>query len=247
MSPPPADLPTLATAALLIGLAKGGFGGPLPSIFATLLLAQRSTVAAAVVVATPMLLTGDGFAMWTYWRRWNLAQIRALLPAGVTGVAVGLLLLRDLPDGALRVSLGVAGLVVVGYKIHAQWKGAEHYVHRGWHGPLAGLLGGATSAMLNAGGPPVISYLLLQRLPPLTFIATSTLFFSVVNVLKVPGSLALGVIDAPVLLWSLLVCPLVAGGVYAGRFFVMRVNPQVFDRVMTAVLVTACLWLIVSA
>jgi len=246
MSPPPADLVTLAGAALLIGLAKGGFGGPLPPLFATLLLSERSTVAAAVVVATPMLLTGDGFALWSYWCRWNLPQIRVLLPAGVLGVFVGLFLLRDLPDRALRVSLGVAGLVVVLYKIHTQWRGHEHYVRRAWHGPLAGLLGGATSAMLNAGGPPVISYLLLQRLSPLAFTATNTLFFSVVNMLKVPGSLAIGVVDPTVLLWSLLVCPIVAGGVFLGRWFVLRVDPVVFDRFMTVILVLACLWLIVS-
>jgi uncharacterized protein len=245
MTQPPADILTLCGAALLIGLAKGGLGGPLPPLFATLLLSERSTVAAAVVVATPMLLTGDGFALWTYWRRWNLTQIRMLLPAGVAGVAVGLLLLRGLPDRALRVSLGVAGLVVVLYKIHAQWRGHEHYVRRVWHGPLAGLLGGATSAMLNAGGPPVISYLLLQGLTPITFTATNTLFFSVVNVFKVPGSLAMGVIEAPALLWSVLVCPIVACGVFAGRWFVLRVNPIAFDRFMTGILVLACLWLIV--
>jgi uncharacterized membrane protein YfcA len=69
----------------------------------------------------------------------------------------------------------------------------------------------------------------------------------VINTLKIPGSLMAGVVTIPALLWSLAFCPLVAVGVYAGRFFIARVQPEVFDQIMTAILVFACLWLIATA
>ncbi len=230
------DAATLGAAALLIGLSKGGIGGPLPTLLATLMLSQRGSVAAAVALAVPMLMVGDLFAMYSYWGTWDRRHSWALIPAGAVGVAIGLFLLRGLPDRSLRVGLGVAGLIVTGYKIFSHWRGREHYKRRVWHGPLAGLLSGAASAMLNAGGPPITSYLLLQPISPTVFMGTNTLFFAIVNLLKLPGSLAAGVVEPAALAWSLVFCPFVALGVYLGRYFVARVRPDVFDHIMTAVL-----------
>jgi uncharacterized membrane protein YfcA len=241
------DFTALAAAALLIGISKGGLGGPLPTMLATLMLTQRGSVATAVALATPLLMVGDAFAMYTYWKKWDDTHSRALIPAGVVGVLIGLSLLRGLPDRSARIGLGLAGLVVVGYKIFSHWRGREHYQRRGWHAPLAGLLSGISSGMLNAGGPPITSYLLLQPISPVMFMGITTLFFAVINTLKIPGSLMTGVVTVPALLWSLVFCPLVAVGVYAGRFFIARVHPELFDRIMTAILVFACLWLIVTA
>lgn len=242
-----ADLVTLAGAALLIGLSKGGLGGPLPTMLATLMLTQRASVATAVALATPLLMVGDAFAMYSYWRAWDREHARALIPAGVVGVMLGLWALRGLPDRSLRVGLGVAGLVVVGYKIFSHWRGRDHYQRRAWHGPLAGLLSGVSSGMLNAGGPPITSYLLLQPITPTTFMGITTLFFAVINTLKIPGSLFAGVVTVRALVWSLAFCPLVAVGVYGGRYFIARVHPELFDRIMTVILVVACLWLVVTA
>lgn len=241
------DLTTLAIAALLIGLSKGGIGGPLPTMLATLMISQRASVATAVALAVPMLMVGDVFAMYTYWGTWDRKHSWALIPGGAVGVGLGLFLLRGLPDRSLRVGLGIAGLVVTGYKIFSHWRGREHYQRRAWHGPLAGLLSGVASAMLNAGGPPITSYLLLQPISPTVFMGTNTLFFAIVNLLKLPGSLAAGVVEPGALVWSLAFCPLVAAGVYLGRFFIARIHPEVFDHIMTAVLVIACVWLIVTA
>lgn len=243
----PGDALTLCGAALLIGLSKGGIGGPLPTMLATLMISQRVSVATAVALAVPMLMVGDAFALYTYWGTWDRRHSWALIPGGAVGVAIGLFMLRGLPDRSLRVGLGVAGLIVTGYKIFSHWRGPEHHQHREWHGPVAGLLSGAASAMLNAGGPPITSYLLLQPITPTVFMGTNTLFFAVINLLKLPGSLAAGVVKPTALAWSLAFCPLVALGVYLGRFFIARIEPRVFDHIMTAVLVIACVWLIATA
>jgi len=241
------DFTILAAAALLIGLSKGGIGGPLPTMLATLMISQRASVATAVALAVPMLMVGYAFALYTYWGTWDRKHSWALIPGGVVGVGAGLFLLRGLPDRSLRVGLGVAGLVVTGYKIFSHWRGREHHQHRSWHGPLAGLLSGTASAMLNAGGPPITSYLLLQPISPTVFMGTNTLFFAIVNLLKLPGSLAAGVVEPAALAWSMVFCPLVALGVYLGRYFIKRIHPEVFDHIMTAILVIACVWLIATA
>ena len=243
----PGDALTLCSAALLIGLSKGGIGGPLPTMLATLMISHRVSVATAVALAVPMLMVGDAFALYTYWGTWDRKHTWALIPAGAVGVGIGLFLLRGLPDRSLRVGLGVAGLVVTGYKIFSHWRGREHHQHRAWHGPLAGLLSGTASAMLNAGGPPITSYLLLQPITPTVFMGTNTLFFATINLLKLPGSLAAGVVEPSALAWSMAFCPLVAIGVFLGRYVIARIDAKVFDHIMTIVLVIACAWLIATA
>ena len=91
--------------------------------------------------------------------------------------------------------------------------------------------------MLNAGGPPITSYLLLQPITPTVFMGTNTLFFAIINLLKLPGSLAAGVVEPSALAWSMAFCPLVAIGVFLGRYVIARIDAKVFDHIMTVVLV----------
>ena len=83
----PGDALTLCCAALLIGLWKGGIGGPLPTMLATLMISQRVSVATAVALAVPMLMVGDVFALYTYWGTTGICRHAwALIPAGAVGV-----------------------------------------------------------------------------------------------------------------------------------------------------------------
>ena len=76
---------------------------------------------------------------------------------------------------------------------------------------------------------------------------TNTLFFAIINLLKLPGSLAAGVVEPSALAWSMAFCPLVAIGVFLGRYVIARIDAKVFDHIMTVVLVIACAWLIATA
>ena len=55
----PGDALTLCGAALLIGLSKGGIGGPLPTMLATLMISHRVSVATAVAKTSVARRTPD--------------------------------------------------------------------------------------------------------------------------------------------------------------------------------------------
>jgi uncharacterized protein len=91
--------------------------------------------------------------------------------------------------------------------------------------------------MFNTGGPPFNAYLLLQKMTPRVFIATTALFFALINLLKVPGFLITGVLNVPLLLslwWVLLFMPL---GLAAARWLVSRVDQRRFEWIIVALLV----------
>lgn len=225
----------IALLGFLIGLTKGGFNtlGALLTPVLSLIL----PVSTAVGVLLPMLIVGDAFAIYMYWREWDARLVKRMLPLGIVGALIGTYLLATLSADALRVALAIFVLLLVIYKLASDRIASLAYQPRRWHAPAAGALAGVASGMFNNGGPPFNSYLLLQNLPPRIFIATTALFFALLNLIKVPGFLYTGVLNVPLLLslwWVFLFIPL---GIWAARWLVMHVNQQTFEWIIIVLLI----------
>jgi uncharacterized membrane protein YfcA len=227
----------IAILGFMIGLTKGGFSalGALLTPILSLLL----PVSLAVGVLLPMLIVGDAFAVYNYWAEWDAGLVRRMLPTAVVGALAGTFLLAWLSPNALRIALGIFVLVLVIYKFVSDRIQQLRYQPRAWHAPVAGALAGLASGMFNNGGPPFNSYMLLQKVPPRSFIATTVLFFALLNLIKIPGFLVTGVLNLPLLLsfwWVFLFIPL---GIWAARHLLLRLNQQMFEWVVIVLLVLA--------
>jgi uncharacterized membrane protein YfcA len=227
----------IALLGFLIGLSKGGFNtlGALLTPVLSLIL----PVTTAVGVLLPMLIVGDVFAITMYWREWDAPLVGRMLPLGIVGALVGTYLLATLSPNALRIALAIFVLLVVIYKVASDRIAALAYQPRRWHAPAVGALAGVASGMFNNGAPPFNSYLLLQKLPPRIFIATTALFFALLNLIKVPGFLYTGVLNVQLLLslwWVFLFIPL---GIWCARWLVTRVNQQTFEWIIIALLIAS--------
>jgi uncharacterized membrane protein YfcA len=224
----------IACLGLMIGLAKGGFNalGALLTPMLSLIL----PVSLAVGVILPMLIVGDAFAVYSYWREWDGQLVIRMLPAAIAGALAGTFLLAQLSPNALRIALGTFVLILVAYKFVSDRIKSLEYQPRAWHAPAAGALAGLASGLFNNGGPAFNSYLLLQKLAPRTFIATTALFFALVNLIKVPGFLYTGVLNLPLLVsfwWVFLFIPL---GIWGARRLVVRLNQSVFEWIVIVLL-----------
>ncbi|HEX2906254.1 MAG TPA: sulfite exporter TauE/SafE family protein [Phototrophicaceae bacterium] len=236
-------------AALLIGLSKGGIGGSIPGAFVTPLLSQILPTGQAVGIVLPMLMIGDLFALRAYWRRWDIRQIKLLLPMALVGIVMGSLFLIALADNRqdtlLRRIIGVFTLLLVIYKLVSGRLKGLHYQPRRWHAYLAGWASGFGSALANVGGPPFTTYMLLQEQTPETFIGTTTLFFAIVNMAKLPLALLnKNVLNLELIVSTLWILPLIPVSVWLGRRFVKWINPVWFERMMLVVLFIMALYLL---
>jgi uncharacterized protein len=227
----------IALLGFLIGVTKGGFnvlGGLLTPVLSLVV-----PVSTAVGILLPMLIVGDVFAIYMYWREWDVALVRKMLPAGIIGALVGTYLLATLSANALRIALAIFVLILVAYKFSSDRLARLAYQPRRWHSPVMGGLAGLASGMFNNGGPAFNSFLLLQKLPPRIFIATTALFFALLNLIKVPGFLVTGVLDVPLLLsvwWVFLFIPL---GIWAARWMITHLNQQAFEWVIMGLLIVS--------
>jgi uncharacterized protein len=232
----------IATLGLMIGFAKGGFGGL--GALLTPVLALVLPVSLAVGVLLPMLMVGDVFAVYMYWKEWDFDLVKHMLPAGIVGALAGTFLLSSISPNGLRLILGIFVLVMVAYKFLSDRIQAIRYQPRRWHAPAAGFLAGIASGMFNSGGPPFNSYLLFQRLKARPFIATTAIYFALLNLIKVPGFLYTGVLDLPLLFslwWVFLFIPV---GIWIARMTLTRISPLAFEWIILVLLIFSSLWLL---
>ena len=232
----------IAILGFMIGFAKGGFGGL--GALLTPILALVLPVASAVGVLLPMLMVGDAFAVTMYWKEWDFDLIKRMLPSGIVGALAGTFLLSSVSPDGLRMILGIFVLGLVAYKFVSDRIQALRYQPRPWHAPAAGLLSGVASGMFNYGGPAFSSYLLLQKLKARPFIATTAIYFALLNLIKVPGFLYTGVLDVPLLLslwWVFLFIPV---GIWVARMMLTRLSPSAFEWIIVVLLILSSLWLL---
>jgi uncharacterized membrane protein YfcA len=226
----------------MIGFAKGGFNGL--GALLTPILALVLPVASAVGVLLPMLIVGDVFAASMYWKEWDLDLVRRMLPAGIAGALAGTLLLSSMSPNGMRIVLGIFVLGLVAYKFLSDRIQTIRYEPRRWHAPAAGLLAGVASGMFNSGGPPFNSYLLFQKLKPRPFIATTAIYFALLNLIKVPGFLYTGVLNVSLLFslwWVFLFIPI---GIWVARLTLTRLSPSAFESIIIVLLIFSSLWLL---
>jgi uncharacterized protein len=225
----------MAALGFMIGLSKSGLTG-MGALVTPILSLAMPTVVLAVGVSLPMLIVGDAFAIYAYRGEWDWKLVRRLLPGALLGVLAGTLLLTNLPTRALQLGLALFTLVVVAYRFVGDVIRQLRYRPQPWHGPAAGTLTGIASALFNVGGPPFNAYMLLQKLPPRTFVATTAIFFGMLNLMKVPGFLMAGVIDLPLLTsmwWVFVFIPL---GSLAGRELIKHIDHRMFEAVIVLLL-----------
>ncbi|MFZ6029435.1 MAG: sulfite exporter TauE/SafE family protein [Chloroflexota bacterium] len=231
---------------LLIGVAKGGLGG-LMGALATPLMALVMPPQAVVGLLLPMLIFADAFALAGYWKRWNVRLVLLMLPGAVLGVTAGTYFIKSAPTALLRNVLAAIVLLFTLYKLlEARILQALPYRSRPWHGVASGTLAGFSSALAHAGGPPVAIYLLMQKLPPLEFTATTVLFFTIVNWIKVPYYAYVGLFDFPRLVQVFWLLPVIPLGVWIGRQVVGRIDRLWFERVIVAALFATAVMLILE-
>jgi uncharacterized protein len=231
----------IAILGLMIGFAKGGFGGL--GALLTPILALVVPVTLAVGVLLPMLMVGDVFAVYMYWKEWDIDLVKRMLPAGIIGALAGTFLLSWLSPDGLRIVLGIFVLVLVAYRFVSDRIQGMQYESRPWHAPAAGFLAGTASGMFNNGGPAFSSYLLLQKLQARPFIATSAIYFALLNLIKVPGFLYTGILDLPLLFSLWWVFPFIPVGIWVARRMLTRVSPSAFEQIISVLLIFSSIWL----
>lgn len=224
-------------AVFLVGMSKGGFGGGLGTLAVPLIALVISPVQAAGILL-PILCLMDLFSLWAYRGQWIWPELRVLVPASLAGIALGTLLFEFLSPAVIRLLVGVVAIVFTCHYLVARYGGKYKSLpdYPRPVGIVAGGVAGFTSFIAHAGGPPVSMYLLRRPLDRTDFVATTVLFFTVVNYTKLVPYAWLGQLAPANLMTSLVLAPLAPIGVATGVYLHRRVSDRLFFGVVYVLL-----------
>jgi uncharacterized membrane protein YfcA len=231
-------------AAMGIGVSKAGFAGLSllhVVIFALLFGARNSTG-----VVLPMLIVGDLAAVQAFRQHARWDYVRRMLPPTLIGVAMAAIAMRRIDERAFApivgwIILGLTAVQVVRTQ-RPDWLGrVPHSTAFAW---AMGLIAGAATMLANAAGPIFAVYAVAVGLPKFEFVGTSAWFFLIVNSIKVPFSLALGLIHGQTLLLNVMLIPAILAGQLVGRWLTHRIPQRLFNALLLAFAAVAALRLI---
>jgi uncharacterized membrane protein YfcA len=223
-------------AVLLVGISKSGFGGAFGAVAVPLMAVVISPVQAAGILL-PILCFMDLLGLWAYRGKWERQELRVLIPAALIGIAAGTLLFGFMSADVIRLIVGAIALVfAVHYWVHLARTDTEKAPVPRAVGIVGGAGAGFTSFVAHAGGPPLSMYLLRRPLDKTRFVATTVMFFAVVNYVKLVPYAWLGQLSTSNLTASLLLAPFAPIGIAAGIWLHDRISERLFFR-------SACIFL----
>lgn len=239
-------------AAVLVGVAKAGFGGAIGLLATpTMVLAcagDPDSAKLATAILLPVLIFVDQFALLSWWRRWDWSVVALLLPGAVVGIAAGAgafaalehlekTRTKDYADAWLTLAIGVIAVAFVAIQLirHLRRKPMPFRPVL-WQGTAFGMAAGFTSTLTHGAGPITAMYLLPQDQPKETYAASTVMYFWINNLLKLPVYILLGRFSADSAGASLLFLPAAAAGTAFGVLLCRRLGQKQFNIVVYVLL-----------
>ena len=202
-------------AILLVGLSKGGFAGGLGILGVPLMALVISPLQSAAIML-PILVLMDVIGVWAYRKSFDKTNLLILLPGAIIGILIAAFTASYVTESFVRLLIGSIALSFaldhwIGRRALAEPKSRNRVKGSFW-----GIVGGFTSFVAHAGGPPFQIYMLPQKLKKVTYAGTSVMFFASVNLIKLPPYAMLGQFSAENLWTALALAPLAPIGMGLG-------------------------------
>ncbi len=217
-------------AVLIVGLSKGGFG-PGTSLIALPLLALVLPPIQAAAIMLPVLCVMDLAGLWGFRGKWDRRNMKIILPGAMIGIGIGTLTAGYVDDSIVQIIVGAIAVIFAMQK----WLKAvptEPAPPNLLKGLFWSACSGFTSFIAHAGGPPLYVYTLPQRMDKTTFVATTVIFFAVVNYVKLIPYWWLGQFTSGNLATGAVLAPVAVGGVYLGMWLHHKMNDAIFYRIV---------------
>jgi hypothetical protein len=208
-------LPTI----FMMAASKVAFGGGLAIMGVPLLALVVDPITAAIIIA-PLVSVMDIFTFRAFPpSTWSAPDLRWLLPGLVVGIVLGALMFT-LVDARL-VGLVIA---VVTLAFSARWfmggaRSKTIYPVRPALAVGCAVVGGFTTFVAHAGGPPIAMYLIGRGLDKRTYVGTTAAVFTIGNVVKLFPyfGMVLATGRGDVMLAALALAPAIPFGAAFGR------------------------------
>jgi uncharacterized protein len=235
----------LALGGFLVGVMRAGFGGGV-GVVAAPVMALVIPAKMTLGVILPLSLATDLISVRYYWGHWVGHHVWALLPGMVLGVLLGGGVLDLIPEEWFRRILGGMACFFAFVQVFRDRMLPNVNPSGFWTRFAVGVVLGAVSSLIHAGGVVLMLYLLPQGLSGRTFVATAWLFGVILNIMKLFLYLSLKIINPESLAMDLGLLPFLVLGALSGIVLNKRLSPNWFNRLVLILVLGIGLKLMVS-
>lgn len=232
--------------AFLIGLSKAGFATGL-GMLTTPLLATAVPARQAIGIILPLLCFADLLTLSAFWKKWRLELLRVPFLGALAGVALGMCFVNSISEHLLRASIGAMALILTALLLVRNiWYPAKTYRPSVREALLVGLAAGFSSTIAHGAGPIMAIYFMAQKTDKTVFVASNAIFFTTLNLFKVPPYVFSGLITRDTLFQDLRYLPMIPLGVAVGWLANRALPQKAFEWLVYGLLIVTGLQLLIS-
>lgn len=232
-------------AVFVLGLSKGGFTAIGLLVVPMMALAISPIRAAGIML--PILVLSDVVAIISYWRVYDAATLKIMLPGALAGIGVGWLTAAWVNESYIRLIIGLISIVFAIQYFVADKHQAEPHSQNALKGGFWGAVTGFTSFVSHSGGPPYQVYVAPLRQEPGLFAGTSVIFFALLNAIKLVPYFYLGQFDRENLTTAAILVPFAIPSTLLGAWLVKRFDPERFYNLIYVTILLVGLYLAVES
>jgi len=224
-------LSTVVPAILLYGIAKSGLGGSI-SLISVPLMTIVMPLSQALAIILPILIFSDLIAVYRFRKEFDLNTLKLIVPFAGIGIFIGSLSFSYFSEDLLKIIVGVMGFLFAGhyflFKKNIEEKSKKNLLKGG----ICSMIAGFTSFCVHAGGTPTSIYLLPLRMKKEIYVGTRVIFFTFVNLIKLPFYIKLSMVNFETFKQSVILFPLAIIGIFIGYRILKIIDEKLFYNII---------------
>ena len=218
---------TVVPAIVLYGIAKSGLGGSM-TLISIPLMTIVMPLNQALGIILPILIFSDFIATYKYRREFDLSTLKLMIPFAAIGIIIGSFTFSYFSEELLKFIIGLMGFIFAGHyfflKKNKKAKSQKNFIKGG----ICSTIAGFTSFCVHAGGTPVSIYMLPLRMKKEIYVGTRIIFFTFVNLIKLPLYINLSMTNFDTFKQSVMLFPVAFLGILIGYRLIKIISENLF-------------------
>ena len=234
-------LEILGMIGLGLGCGLSKLGIPAALVFSPILASVYGGKASAGIIIIPVIVS-DLIVMYIYRKNVDKKVLIKILPLTILGIIAAVIFGNNISDELFKRSMGIIIFIIGVLTLLKNFK-----IDFSKLSFLFGFLGGIAAFIGNVSGPMMSIYLLNIEMDREKFLGTRTWFYFIINLIKVTlYVLVLKNIQIETFKLTSIAVPFVFVGVFLGKYFIEKMNQNMFEKFILIISMISGLKLIFS-
>ena len=230
---------TVVPAIILFGIAKSGLGGSI-ALISIPLMTVAMPLAQALGIILPILIFSDFIATYKYRKEFDFGTLKLMVPFAGLGIIIGSLTFSYFSEDLLKFIVGLMGFLFAGHYFFFKKNKEEKSQKNSLKGGICSTIAGFTSFCVHAGGTPTSIYMLPLRMKKEIYVGTRIIFFTFVNLIKLPLYINLSMTNMETFKQSLVLFPVALLGILIGYQLLKIIEEKLFYNILyTLIFITS--------